>query len=152
MENLNFDTHENVKKLISVGLTEEQAEMHTKIIGVLIDEQLINRHAHDKLQVSIEELRRDMEKGHDKLQVSIEELRRETKTSIEELRQETKLSIAELRRDMEKGHDKLQLSIEELRQETKLSHIQLKHDLTLRLGSIIVSSMVIMFGMLKLFL
>ena len=140
METLNFDTHENVKKLLSVGFTEEQAEMHTEILGGLVGEQMINRYAHDKLQLSIDELRRETK-------LSTEGLRQETKLSIEELkrdieglRQETKLSIEELKRD-----------IEVLRQETKLSQAELKHDLTLRMGGIMVSSMAIMFGMLKLF-
>lgn len=121
MENLNFDTHENVKRYLSVGFTEEQAEMQVKVMNGWVNEQQTNRDDHAKLQLSIEELRRD-----------------------------TKLSIEELRRDMEKGHDKLKMSIEELRQEMKLSQIELKHDLTLRLGGIMVGSMVILFGMLKL--
>lgn len=38
-----FDTHENVKKLKAVGFTEEQAEVQTRIIADLLDEQLVTR-------------------------------------------------------------------------------------------------------------
>jgi hypothetical protein len=38
-----FDTHENVKKLRAVGFTEEQAEVQTRIIAELVDEQLVSR-------------------------------------------------------------------------------------------------------------
>lgn len=40
---ITFDTHENVKKLISTGFTEQQAEMQTKIIAELVNEQLVTK-------------------------------------------------------------------------------------------------------------
>jgi hypothetical protein len=36
---ITFDTHENVKKLIATGFTEEQAEVQTKIIAEIVNEQ-----------------------------------------------------------------------------------------------------------------
>ena len=40
---ITFDTHENVKRLIATGFTEEQAEVQTKIITELVNEQLVTR-------------------------------------------------------------------------------------------------------------
>ncbi len=40
---ITFDTHENIKKLTSAGFTEEQAEIQTKIIANLLNEQLVTR-------------------------------------------------------------------------------------------------------------
>ena len=40
---ITFDTHENVKKLIATGFTEEQAEVQTKIIAELVNEQLVTK-------------------------------------------------------------------------------------------------------------
>jgi len=40
---ITFDTHENVKRLIAVGFTEEQAEIQTKIIAELVNKQLLTR-------------------------------------------------------------------------------------------------------------
>jgi len=36
---ITLDTHENVKKLIATGFTEEQAEVQTKIIAEIVNEQ-----------------------------------------------------------------------------------------------------------------
>lgn len=40
---ITFDTHENVKRLMTTGFTEEQAEVQTKIIAELVNEQLVTR-------------------------------------------------------------------------------------------------------------
>jgi hypothetical protein len=45
---ISFDTHENVKKLKAAGFTEEQAEVQTKIIAELVEEQLVTRHYLDE--------------------------------------------------------------------------------------------------------
>ena len=40
---ITFDTYENVKRLKATGFTEEQAEVQTKIVAELVDEQLVTR-------------------------------------------------------------------------------------------------------------
>lgn len=39
-----FDTHENVKRLKSVGFTDEQAEMQIRIFAELVDNRLATKH------------------------------------------------------------------------------------------------------------
>ena len=48
-----FDTHENVKRLKSVGFTDEQAEMQTRIIAELVDDRLATK-------LDLEVLKRDL--------------------------------------------------------------------------------------------
>lgn len=48
MKAITFDTHENVKKLTAVGFTEEQAEVQTKIIADLVQEQLATKQDFEK--------------------------------------------------------------------------------------------------------
>lgn len=71
MQNITFDTHENVKRLLSVGFTEDQAEMQTKIIGNLVDDQLVTRYDLGKLELSIEELRRDIKESASNLKYDL---------------------------------------------------------------------------------
>ena len=52
-----FDTHENVKQLKAVGFTEEQAEVQTRTIVNLVDDQLATKRDLKELEVS---LKRDM--------------------------------------------------------------------------------------------
>jgi hypothetical protein len=40
---ITFDTYANVKKLKAAGFTEEQAEVQTRIVAELVDEQLVTR-------------------------------------------------------------------------------------------------------------
>ncbi len=48
---ISFDTHENVKELKAAGFTEEQAEVQTKIIARLVEEQLVTRqHLDERLR------------------------------------------------------------------------------------------------------
>lgn len=50
-------THAYVKKLKAVGFTEEQAEVQTEVVSVLIDEKLATKHDLHELEVG---LKRDM--------------------------------------------------------------------------------------------
>ena len=43
MATITFDTFENVKRLKSVGFTEEQAAEQTKIVKELLEEQLVTK-------------------------------------------------------------------------------------------------------------
>lgn len=52
-----FDTHAYVKKLKAVGFTEEQAEVQTEVISVLIDEKLATKQDMKELEVC---LKRDL--------------------------------------------------------------------------------------------
>jgi hypothetical protein len=47
MATIAFDTFENVKRLKAVGFTEEQAAEQTKIIGELLEEQLVTKQYFD---------------------------------------------------------------------------------------------------------
>lgn len=48
-----FDTHETVKRLKSVGFTDEQAEAQTRIIAELVNDQLATKR-------DLEELKNDL--------------------------------------------------------------------------------------------
>lgn len=48
-----FDTHAYVKKLKAVGFTEEQAEVQTEVIAVLIDEQLTTKQDLKELEIRL---------------------------------------------------------------------------------------------------
>ena len=51
-EGIVFNTHKNVKKLLAVGLTEEQAEVHTEIIVNLVDGQLATKRDLKELELA----------------------------------------------------------------------------------------------------
>mgnify|MGYP001064720688 CR=1 FL=1 len=50
MPSITFDTHENVKKLKAVGFTDEQAEVQTRIIADLVNDQLATKQDLEKLK------------------------------------------------------------------------------------------------------
>ncbi len=45
---ITFDTYENVKKLKAAGFTEAQAEVQTRIVAELVNEQLVTRNYLDE--------------------------------------------------------------------------------------------------------
>lgn len=53
-----FDTYANVKRLRSVGFTEEQAEMQTRIISELVDNRLATKRDLEELRLAT---KRDLE-------------------------------------------------------------------------------------------
>ncbi len=48
-----FDTHAYVKKLKAVGFTEEQAEVQTEVVSVLIDDQLATKQDLKELELQL---------------------------------------------------------------------------------------------------
>ncbi len=48
-----FDTHAYVKKLKAVSFTEEQAEVQTEVVAVLIDEKLATKQDLQKLEIRL---------------------------------------------------------------------------------------------------
>lgn len=48
-----FDTHTYVKKLKAVGFTEEQAEVQTEVVSVLIDESLATKQDLKELEIRL---------------------------------------------------------------------------------------------------
>ncbi len=122
-----FDRHDVVKGLLSVGFTEDQAEMHGTITGRLVGDVSV-------IKNDVAELRKDTKNG-------FAELRKDTKNETEELRRDT----AELRKDMNNGFEKVEILIEN-------SCIKLERDLTIRMGGILVVIIGAMFGMFKFFL
>ncbi|MGR3177982.1 MAG: hypothetical protein ACUZ8E_07985 [Candidatus Anammoxibacter sp.] len=71
-----FDTHAYVKKLQAVGFTEEQAEVQTEVVSVLIDEQLATKQDLKELEVC---LKRDLKELETNLRSDILEVRRDMK-------------------------------------------------------------------------
>ena len=60
MATVTFDTFENVKRLKSVGFTEEQAVEQTKIISELVETRLATKQDLKELEMS---LKNDIERG-----------------------------------------------------------------------------------------
>ncbi len=56
-----FDTHAYVKKLKAVGFTEEQAEVQTEVVSVLIDEQLATKQDLKTLEAGMKQDMKELE-------------------------------------------------------------------------------------------
>jgi len=84
-----FDTHAYVKRLKSVGFTEEQAEVLASTQADLIEKRLATKKDIIELKREIAELRNELKRD-------IEESRAELKRDIVELRNELKKDIKEL--------------------------------------------------------
>jgi len=56
-----FDTHAYVKKLKAVGFTEEQAEVQTEVVSVLIDEQLATKQDLKTLEAGLKQDMKELE-------------------------------------------------------------------------------------------
>jgi len=58
-----FDTHSYVKKLKAVGFTEEQAEVQTEVVSVLIDEKLATKQDLKDLESCLKREVKELEVG-----------------------------------------------------------------------------------------
>ncbi len=56
-----FDTHAYVKKLKAVGFTEEQAEVQTEVVSVLIDEKLATKQDLKTLEAGLKQDMKELE-------------------------------------------------------------------------------------------
>ena len=112
--NIVYDTHAAIKRLISTGMPEEQAE------GVVMEQtQLLEHNLATKQDVAL--IQKDIASIH---------------KDIEALRQETKQDIALIHKDI----TSIRKEIEALRQETKKDLQVLSSQLTLRLGAMLVAA------------
>ncbi len=103
-----FDTHVYVKKLQSVGFTEEQAEVLSSTQAELIDERLATKRDLKELETC---LRRDMKELEASLQRDMKELEAGLQRDVKELE-------ASLQRDMKELELRLELKIVEQKSET----------------------------------
>ena len=88
-----FDTHRVVKKFVSVGFTEEQAEVFAEEQKIIIENNLATKQDVAEIHFKIESLRKDMETLRQEIKKDMGTLRQEIKKDMGTLRQETKKDI-----------------------------------------------------------
>ncbi|MBF0108126.1 MAG: DUF1640 domain-containing protein [Magnetococcales bacterium] len=155
-----FDTHAYVKKLVSTGFTEEQAETQMRLLSEVLDAQLSTKADLAKVDARVLELTRDIElirqntelvrKDIKALDVKIETTRAELKKDIESTRAEfgakiesTKAELsakiestrAELKKDIESTRAELKKDIESTRAELNAKIESTKAELNAKIES-----------------
>ena len=88
-----FDTHRVIKRFISVGFTEEQAEVVCEEQKEIIESNLATKQDITEIHFKIENLRQETKQDITEIHFKIESLKQETKKDIENLKQETKKDI-----------------------------------------------------------
>lgn len=101
--NMFFDTHDYFTELVSAGVPEGQAEVHTRTIKKIVENDLAKKK-------DIEELRSATKKDIQLVRKDIEELRALTSRDIEELRTSTSKDIEELRTSTSRDIEGLKVS------------------------------------------
>jgi hypothetical protein len=128
-----FDTHAFVKRLVSAGMPEAQAEALADEQKRLLDEQLATKR-------DIEDVRRE-----------IELLRAEVKREIEEVRREIELLRGEVKREIELLRGEVKREIELLRGEFKRDLKDTEQRLTIRLGLMLAAAVAIVSALVGIF-
>ena len=80
-----FDTHSFVKRLKSVGFTEEQSEVFAEEQARIIDERLAAKQDTKEIDVKIESVRSELKRDIKELDAKIESVRMELKRDMKEL-------------------------------------------------------------------
>ncbi len=145
-----FDTHAFVKRLITVGFTEEQAEVFADEQGKLIEQRLATKQ-------DILALNRDMKDGENNLKRDMKELEASLKRDMKGLEASLKRDMEELdanlHRDMKELETKLHRDLKELdanlHRDMKELEIRLTHELTLRLGGLMMAGIVVVVTLVK---
>ncbi len=117
-----FDTLAWANELRSVGFSEAQATVQTKLFKLFIDDHIATQGDVHDVRLEIEKLRQETQQFRHEMQSEIEKSRHETQGSIEKLRQETQSEIQKFRHET-------QSEIEKTRAEAKESTNQLKLDI-----------------------
>ena len=82
---LAFDTYQYVKKLQSVGFTEQQAEVQSNALKTIIENDLATKLDIKELEAKIESLRLASKSDLKELEAKIESLRLASKSDLKEL-------------------------------------------------------------------
>ena len=115
-----FDTHRVIKRFISVGFTEEQAEVVCEEQKEIIESNLATKQDITEIHFKIENLRQETKQDITEIHFKIEKLRQETKQDITEIY----LKIESLKKDI----SQIDFKIESLKQETKKDIENLKQE------------------------
>lgn len=137
MPSIMFDTHIFVKKLISVGFSEIQAEALAEEQGKLIEDKLATKQ-------DVWLLREDMEA----FKIAI---RQEIENFKIELRQEMESFKVELRQEMESFKKDIHHELTSFKQEFSHSMKELELRMTIKLGSMLVIALGIFTTIIKVF-
>ena len=127
-----FDTYAYVKKLKAVGFTEEQAETLASTQAELIDERLATKHDIMLLKHDIKEL--EVVLKHD----------------IAEVKRDIKEMESSLKRDMKEMESNLKRDVKELDNAHKSDMKEMELRMTIKLGAITTSGIIIVAALVKL--
>ncbi len=98
-----FDTHTYVKRLVSAGIPEPQAEVIADEQRSLITNELATKRDLKELEAS---LKRDMKEMETRLTRDMKEMEAGLKHDIKELKGATKRDIAEVKRDIRESEQR----------------------------------------------
>ncbi|MCX8566249.1 MAG: Protein of unknown function (DUF1640) [Glomeribacter sp. 1016415] len=123
-----FDTLKLVKRLIGIGVPQNQAEAGAEILAEIFNDNLQELVTKEDLQREISGLRKDTDVKH-------ESLRKDMDTKHESLRKDMDAKHESLRKDMDAKHESLRKDMdakhESLRKDMDIKHETLRKDMHL---------------------
>ena len=96
MDQLLFDTHRAIKRLMSVGFTEEQAEEQTSIYVEIINDNLATKKDIENIHLEFEKVHQEFEKVHQEF----EKVRQESAQEFEKVRHEFEKTRSQTKADI----------------------------------------------------
>ncbi|MBF0107615.1 MAG: DUF1640 domain-containing protein [Magnetococcales bacterium] len=127
-----FDTHSFVKKLVSTGFTEEQAETQVRLLTEVLEGQRFIMADLAKVDARVLELKRDIEwirRDMKEIDSKIEATKAELQRDIEVVKTELKRDIKELDSKIEATKAELKRDIKELDSKIEATKAELKRDI-----------------------
>ena len=126
---VSFDTHDFVKRLTSVGMPEDQAEVLAKGQSDLYERLVTKEDLEQKLKALQLTLENDLEKAKAELKLELEKVRAELKNDTDRVQANLETVKVELKHDIEAVRAELKNDIETVRAELEAAKAVLKHDI-----------------------
>jgi len=162
MHHLSFDTLDYVTKLEEVGVSRQQATVQASAIKQLIEERLATQahvaHSEERLTFRMKaletQLKRDIAQSEERLKRDIAQSEEKLILKIKELDTRLKRDIAQseerLKRDIAQSEERVTFKIKELETRLKRDISEMGLKMTIRLGTIMVTSVLVFVAIIKL--
>ena len=136
---ITFDTHSLVKRLKSVGFTEDQSEVFAEEQARIINERLATKQDTKEIDAKIESVRAELKRDMKGLETNLKRDIKELDAKFESVRSELKRDIKEL-----------DAKIESVRVELKRDMKELEYRMTIKLGTLMVVAVGAVAALVKL--
>jgi len=143
MNALAFDTHEYVKRLKAVGVTEVQAEVHTTMMVDLMTTQMVTR---DYLDQSLKDLRSEIDLRFKDLRSEIDLRFKDVDTRFKDVHNEIDLRFKDVDTKFKDLHNEIDLRFKGV--DARFDALELR--LTIKLGTMMVLAIGIVATLVKI--